>query len=143
MMKVYTFIHPDLKTLCCALLPEAVPPNVEYVELEVESPNDIILDNGQIRVKTEAEKLAEEKQKKLAELKRYTASLLEPTDYIIIKIAEAEARKELLEAEKLKHKYATQLQQRQAIRQWNEEMKQVIQNAKTLEELRRIEIRYV
>ena len=142
-MKVYTFIHPDLKTLCCALLPEAVPPNVEYVELEVESPNDIILDNGQIRVKTEAEKLAEEKQKKLAELKRYTASLLEPTDYIIIKIAEAEARKELLEAEKLKHKYATQLQQRQAIRQWNEEMKQVIQNAKTLEELRRIEIRYV
>ncbi|MFZ8784772.1 hypothetical protein [Thermocrinis sp.] len=143
MMKVYTFIHPDLKTLCCALLPEAVPPNVEYVELEVESPNDIILDNGQIRVKTEAEKLAEEKQKKLAELKRYTASLLEPTDYIIIKIAEAEARKELLEAEKLKHKYATQLQQRQAIRQWNEEMKQIIQNAKTLEELRRIEIRYV
>jgi hypothetical protein len=63
-MKVYAFIHPDLKTLCCALLSESVPSNVEYVELEVETPDDVILDNGQIRLKTEAEKLEEEKRKK-------------------------------------------------------------------------------
>ena len=141
-MKVYTFIHPDLKTLCCALLPEAVPPNVEYVELEVESPNDIILDNGQIRVKTEAEKLAEEKQRKLAELRSYIASLLSQTDYVITKIAEAEAFGNTEAVEQLKQRYATQLQQRQAIRQWNEKMKQAIRNAETLEEIRSIEIRY-
>jgi len=140
-MKVYAFIHPDLKTLCCALLREAVPEGVEVVELEVESPDDVILDNGQIRVKTEAEKLAEEKQKKLAELRSYVASMLEQTDYIIVRIAEALGNTEAVE--QLKKRYATQLQQRQAIRQWNEQMKQAIRNAKTLEELRRIEIRYV
>ena len=141
-MKVYAFIHPNLKTLCCALLPEAVPPNVKAVELEVESPDDVILDNGQIKVKTEAEKLAEEKQKKLAELRSYTASMLEQTDYIIVRIAEAEALGNTEAVEQLKKRYATQLQQRQAIRQWNEQMKQAIRDAKTLEELRRIEIRY-
>jgi len=141
-MKVYAFIHPNLKTLCCALLPEAVPPNTEYVELEVTTPDDVILDNGQIRLKTEAEKLAEEKQRKLAELRSYIASLLSQTDYVITKIAEAEAFGNTEAVEQLKQRYATQLQQRQAIRQWNEQMKQAIRNAKTLEELRRIEIRY-
>ena len=141
-MKVYAFIHPDLKILCCAVLPEAVPPNTEAIELEVENPDDVVLDdNGQIRLKTEAEKLAEEKQKKLAELKNYVASLLEQTDYIITKISEAQALGNTDEVEKLKQKYAAQLQQRETIRQWNEQMKQAIRNAKTLEELRSIEIR--
>jgi len=142
-MKVYAYIHPDLQILCCALLPEVVPPNVEYVELEVETPDDVVLDNGQIRVKTETEKLAEEKQKKLTELRSYVASMLERTDYIIMRIAEAEALGNTEVVEQLKQRYATQLQQRQALRQWNEQMKQAIRNAKTLEELRRIEIRYV
>ena len=142
MMKVYAFIHPDLKILCCALLPEAVPPNVEAIELEVMSPNDVILDNGQIRVKTEVEKLEEEKQRKLAELKRYVTNMLEPIDYIIIKIAEAQVRGDEAEVERLRQRYASQLQQREAIRQWNEQMKQAIKNAETLEELRSIEIRY-
>ena len=142
MMKVYAFIHPDLQILCCALLPEAIPPNTEYVELEVESPDDVIYDGTQIRLKTEAEKLAEEKQKKLAELKNYVARLLEQTDYIIVKISEAQVSGDTNAVEQLKQKYATQLQQRQAIRQWNEQMKQAIRNVQTLEELRSIEIRY-
>jgi hypothetical protein len=141
-MKVYAFIHPELKTLCCALSPEAVPEGVEAVELEVVSPDDVVYDNGQIRLKTEAEKLAEEKQKKLAELKSYVASMLEPTDYVIVKIAEAQALGDTEEVEQLKQKYAKQLQQRGAIRQWNEQMKQAIKNAQTLEELRSLEIRY-
>ena len=141
MMKVYAFIHPDLKTLCCALLPEAVPEGVEAVELEVATPDDVVYDNGQIRVKTETEKLEEEKQRKLAELKNYVASMLEPIDYIIIKIAEAQVRGDEAEVERLRQRYASQLQQREAISQWNEQMKQAI-NAKTLEELRSIEIRY-
>jgi glutathione synthase/RimK-type ligase-like ATP-grasp enzyme len=141
-MKVWAFIHPELRILCCALLPEAVPQGVEAVELEVETPDDVVYDNGQIRLKTEAEKLTEEKQKKLEELKRYVASLFERTDYIIIKIAEAQAFGDTEAVEQLKQKYATQLQEREAIRQWNEQMKQAIRNAKTLEELRSIEIRY-
>jgi len=142
-MKVYAFIHPDLKTLCCALLSESVPSNVEYVELEVETPDDVILDNGQIRLKTKAEKLEEEKRKKLTELKNYVARLLEPTDYVIIKIAEAQAKEYTDEVEQLKQKYVTQLQQRETIRQWNNQMKQVIQNSQTIEELRSIKIELV
>ncbi len=143
-MKVWAFIHPDLQTLCCALLPEAVPEGVEAIELEVETPDDVILDNGQIRVKTEAEKLAEEKERKLAELKRYVASLLEQTDYIIIKIAEAEVvKRDPLEAERLRQRYAKQIEEREGIRRWNERMKQAIINAKTLEELRNLEIKDV
>ncbi|QGA72444.1 hypothetical protein [uncultured virus] len=143
MMKVYAFIHPDLKILCCALLPEAVPEGVEAVELEVESPDDVVYENGQIRLKTEAEKLEEEKQRKLAELKNYVASLLEPTDYVVIRIAEAEIKGDTDTVEQFKQKYAKQLQEREAIRQWNERMKQAIRNAKSLEELRNLEIRYV
>ncbi len=142
MMKVWAFIHPELRILCCAILREAVPEGVEYVELEVETPDDVVLDNGQIRVKTEAEKLAEEKERKLAQLRSYVASLLSPTDYIVIRIAEAETLGNIETAEQLKQKYATQLQQRQAIREWNEQMKQAIRNAENLEEIRSIEIRY-
>lgn len=142
-MKVYAFIHPELKTLCCALLSESVPSNVEYVELEVETPDDVILDNGQIRLKTKAEKLEEEKRKKLTELKNYVARLLEPTDYVIMKIAEAQAKEYTDEVEQLKQKYVTQLQQRETIRQWNNQMKQVIQNSQTIEELRSIKIELV
>jgi len=142
MMKVYAFIHPDLKILCCAVLPEAVPKGVEAVELEVESPDDVILDNGQIRLKTEAEKLVEEKQKKLAELKDYVASLLEPTDYVIVKIAEAQVLGDTEDVERLKQKYAKLLQQREAIRQWSKQMKQAIRNAQTLEELRSLEVKW-
>jgi hypothetical protein len=141
-MKVWAYIHPQLNILCCALLPEAVPEGVEAVELEVASPDDVIYDNGEIRLKTEADKLTEEKQRKLAELKSYVANLLAQTDYIILKIAEAQAIGDTEAVEQLKQKYATQLQQREAIRQWNEQMKQAIRNAETLEELRSIEIRY-
>jgi hypothetical protein len=121
-----------------------LPPSDAYVifELDAETPNDVVYDNGQIRLKTEAEKLVEEKERKLIELKSYIASLFERTDYIIIKITEAQALGDTEEVEQLKQKYATQLQQRQAIRDWNEQMKQAIRNAKTLEELRSIEIRY-
>jgi len=141
-MKIWAYIHPQLNILCCALLPEAVPEGVQAVELEVASSDDVVLDNGQIRLKTEAEKLAEEKQKKLEELKRYVASLLLPTDYVITKIAEAQIRNDTEEVEALKQKYSVQLQQREAIRQWNEQMKQAIRNAQSLEELMSIVIEF-
>jgi len=146
MMKVWAYIHPQAKILCCALLPEAVPEGVEAVELEVESPEDVILENGKIRVKTEEERLAErikdEKERKLRELDQYLTDLLSQTDYIVLKIAEAQALGEIDKAEELKQKYAKQLQQRQELRDWGKRMKEAIKNAKTLEELKRIGVRY-
>jgi len=122
-----------------------LPPSEAYIifDFDAESPDDLTIDNGQIRLKTEAEKLAEEKQKKLVELKRYVERLLEPTDYIVVRIAETGMKGDTDTAEQLKQEYAKQLQEREAIRQWNEQMKNAIRNAKTLEELRQIEIRYV
>jgi hypothetical protein len=141
-MKVWAYIHPELNILCCALLPEAVPPGVEAIEFEVESTDDVVFDNGQIRLKTEAEKLAEEKQKKLSELKTYVAGLLAQTDYVITKITEAQIQNDTEEVGALKQKYSVQLQQRETIRTWNEQMKQAIRNATSLEELRGIVIEF-
>ena len=141
-MKVWAYVHPELNILCCTLLPEAVPQGVEYVELEVETTEDVIYDGSQIRLKTQDEKLQELKSQKLSELKAYVASLLAPTDYVIIKIAEAQMQNDTAKVEALKQEYSVQLQQREAIRQWNEQMKQAIRNAQTLDELRNIQIRY-
>jgi hypothetical protein len=119
-----------------------VPKGVQAVEFEVENFDDVIYDGTQIRLKTEAEKLQEEKQKKLIELRDYIARLLIPTDYVIVKIAEAQLRGNVEEVEELKQKYAKQLQRREAIRIWNEQTKQAIANATSLEELRRISIEF-
>jgi hypothetical protein len=81
------------------------------------------------------------RQKKLEELKAYVATLFAQSDYIITKIAEAQIRNDTAEVEALKQKYSTQLQQREAIRNWNEQMKQAIKNAQSLDELR-LEIKF-
>ena len=141
-MKVWAYIHPELKILCCSLLQESIPDNVKAIEFEVENPNDIVYDGSQIRLKTQDEKLQELKAQKLSELKTYVTSLLAQTDYIITKIAEAQIQNDTAEVEALKQKYSTQLQQREAIRAWNEQMKQSIKNAKSLDELLSLEIKF-
>jgi len=90
-------------------------------------------------IKIDIEKL---RQKKLEELKTYVTSLLVSTDYIITKIAEAQIQNDTAEVEALKQKYATQLQQREVIRTWNEQMKQSIKNAQSLDELLSLEIKF-
>ena len=114
----------------------------EAIEFEVENFDDLTYDGTQIRLKTQDEKLQELKAQKLSELKTYVTSLLAQTDYVITKIAEAQLQNNTEEVEALKQKYSAQLQQREAIRQWSEQMKQAIRNAQTLEELRSIEIRF-
>ena len=140
-MKVFAYIHPELNILCCALLKESIP-NVEVIEFEVDSVDDVVYDGTQIRLKTNTEKLHEVKQKKLMELKSYIANLLSNTDYIIVKISEAQLLGDTIEVENLKQKYATQLQERDAIRNWNEQMKQSINNAKTFEDINSIKIKF-
>jgi DNA repair exonuclease SbcCD ATPase subunit len=141
-MKVWAYLHPELNILCCALLPEAVPQEVQAIEFELESFDDLTYDGSQIRLKTQDEKLQELKAQKLSELKTYVAGLLAQTDYIITKIAEAQIQGDTAEVEALKQKYAIQLQQREAIRTWNEQMKQLIRDATSLEELRGIVIEF-
>jgi len=141
-MKVWAYIHPELNILCCALLKESIPEGIEAIEFEVESLDDVIYDGTQIRLKTQDEKLQELKAQKLSELKTYVASLLAQTDYVITKIAEAQIRNDMEEVEALKQKYLAQLQQREAIRAWNEQMKQSIKNAQSLDELLSLEIKF-
>lgn len=141
-MKIFAYLHPELNILCCALFEENIPANVEVIEFEVDNVDDVVYDGTQIRLKTNEEKLQEVKQKKLMELKSYIANLLSNTDYIIIKISDAQVLGDTAEIEYLKQKYATQLQYREAIRNWNEQMKQSINNAKTIEDINSIEIKF-
>jgi len=134
-MRVWAYVN-EQGTLCCALLKESVPTNVRAVELEVETPDDVVLDNSQIRIKTEQEKLETMKRDALMELKMIISSLLAPTDYILLKITEAQALGE--DIEPLLTRYALELSQRQAIREWNSSKKEEIKNAKTREELQHI-----
>jgi hypothetical protein len=117
-----------------------VPP--EAVEFEMESFDDLTYDGTQIRLKTQEEKLQELKAQKLSELKTYVAGLLAQTDYVITKIAEAQIQNDTAEVEALKQRYSAQLQQREAIRIWNEQMKQSIKSAKSLDELLSLEIKF-
>jgi hypothetical protein len=75
-MKVWAYIQPNTNTLCCALLKESVPESINIVELEVENTADVILDNGKIRLKTDAEKLQEAKQKVIKELSEKITSYI-------------------------------------------------------------------
>ena len=115
---------------------------LKAIEFEVESFDDLTYDGTQIRLKTQGEKLQELKAQKLSELKTYVASLLAQTDYIITKIAEAQIQNDTAEIEALKQKYSAQLQQREAIRAWNEQMKQAIKSAQSLDELLSLEIKF-
>ena len=137
-MKVYAWI--ENKQLFTTEDKNLVPSDA--IEFEVENFDDVVYDGTQIRLKTQDEKLQELKAQKLSELKTYVASLLTQTDYVITKIAEAQIQNDTAEVEALKQKYSAQLQQREAIRAWNEQIKQTINNAQSLDELLSLEIKF-
>jgi hypothetical protein len=58
-MRVYAYIHPELNILCVALDQSSVPLNVKYQVFEVEHPDDVILDDGVIRLKTDDDRKRE------------------------------------------------------------------------------------
>jgi hypothetical protein len=125
--------------LCCALLEESVPQGIEAIKLEVDSPDDVILDeNGNITIKSQEQKLQELKLKKLDYLKKYVYSLLSPTDYVITKIAEAQLNG--LPTSDLLTQYQSILTQRQNIRNWNAQKEQEINDATSIEELNNINL---
>ena len=134
-MRVWAFIDSEGK-LCCALFPEAVPQGIQPTVFDVDSPDDLVLDNGEIRPKTTEEKLNEAKANLLAELKMLVASLLAPTDYVVLKIVEAAELGQ--DTTELKQYYADKLNERQQIRQFNAETKNAISQATSFEELEQI-----
>jgi len=62
--------------------------------------------------------------------------LLQPTDYVILKLAEGQIMSKDITTDKIK--YENVLDNRQAIRQWNEQIKQAINNASTQEDMQNI-----
>ncbi len=125
-----------------AYSPEVVFQNAIEVPDDV-LPQDLVIDNGVLRLKTVGEKLNDLKQEKLTQLKSYVANLLSPTDWVVIKLqslkeenwSEAEIQAEL-------QKYQPILEKRKRIRQWNNQTEQAIQNAQTVEELEAIKIEF-
>jgi hypothetical protein len=63
-------------------------------------------------------------------------SLLQPTDSVILKLAEGQIIGKDITADKTKYKNV--LDNRQAIRQWNEQIKQTIDSASTQEDMQNI-----
>ncbi len=144
-MKVWAYIHPELKILCCALLKESVPKGVEIQEFEVEDVNDVIYDGNQIRLKTPEEKLNERKQFVLQKLDNKIANLLSRTDYVITKLNDLEIQLKLLNITQDEYnaqisKYQTILQQRKAIRDWANIIKNLLNFVRDLETLKQFEI---
>jgi len=70
--------------------------------------------------------------------KSKVSSLLSQTDYVLLKLQEAQIEGDTDRYNALLQQYSGVLAQRQAIRQWNDEIEQRIQNASTVEELEQI-----
>ena len=125
-----------------------IPQNIQVIEIDtgditpVPPPHAYItISNGQIIRKTSQETFQWFQQQKLQQLDNYVTSLLQPTDYIVVKLSEAYlSNNNTLET--LQSKYITQLQYRQSIRDWNDKMKQTINNSTTIEQLNAIVIQY-
>ncbi len=122
---------------------DVVPENAIEVSDDI-TPQDLVIENGQLRLKTEEERLNELKQRKLQDLKGYVSNLLSQTDWVVIKLQSLVNEgwsEEEIQAEK--EKYREILEQRRRIREWNRQMEQAIQNAQTLEELEGIRIEFI
>jgi len=70
--------------------------------------------------------------------KRKVSNLLSKTDYILLKLQEAQAVGNETEYQNLLQTYANEIQQRRKIREWNNDIEQKIQSATTIEELEAI-----
>ena len=81
-----------------------------YIQITEEEFNE--LSKPKVSVPTEEEKAAQEKAKKVAEYKKYLAE----TDYIVLKIAEAQSEGETFTVAQLRDIYKEQLKERKRVR---------------------------
>jgi len=121
--------------------PETIPQGVEYFifeDLDLSDITSLKIENGRIVKKTDEEILNELKQRQLYRLKSIVSPLLSQTDYIILKIQEAQILNQDLSP--LLQKYQKQIQWRESLRKWNEQKKMEITNAQSKEELESISL---
>lgn len=81
-----------------------------YIQITEEEFNE--LTNPKVYVQTAEEKAAQEKAKKIAEYKAY----LENTDYIVLKIAEAQSEGDTNKVTHLRTLYKSELEERKKMR---------------------------
>lgn len=81
-----------------------------YIQITEEEFNE--LTKPKVYVPTEEEKAAQEKARKIAEYKKYLAD----TDYIVLKIAEAQSEGETSTVSQLRDIYKEQLKERKRVR---------------------------
>ena len=85
-MKVWAYVVEN--QLRCALLPEAIPEGIQTQEFEVETPDELYLDNGVIKQKTESMKIEEYKNRIINEATKLFTAQISKTDYIMLKALE-------------------------------------------------------
>lgn len=124
-------------TLCTtfelASVPEKYRSSVKIFEnLSIHDWDKLYVDeNGEIKIKSEEQILAERKQRLLQELKQVIYSVLLQTDWVLIKCAELKLDPE--------EAYPEIMAKRGKIRQINKKIEEKIKQAKTLDVLEEIE----
>jgi len=113
-------------------------PNVPETaqEFDVESLDWIMFDEalGEFRVKTEDEMIRDKKAEKLSQLKSIVYALLQPTDWVVTKCTELGLD--------IAVAYPEVKQKRDAVRAWNNQKENEINNATTVEELNSISLEF-
>ena len=112
-------------------------------EYQGEIPNerlDFYLFDGEKFVKKGEQQIVSILKEEINDLRKSkTSSLLSQTDYVLLKLQEAQIEEDTDKYNALLQQYSGILAQRQAIRQWNDGIEQRIQNATTKDELVTIE----
>lgn len=135
-------------TLCTTFELNSVPEQyqnrmVVFENLGINDCDKLTVTNGIIRRKTDAELLQEKRQQLLNELNAYTASLLQPTDWVVIKlnslVFEGKGEEEI-QAER--QRYTSIFLERASIRSKHLSVENAIMQATTIEELESITVRY-
>lgn len=120
----------------------------EAIEITDEQWQELINNQGRCRWDFEKKQVAEyipppptldEMKDRANNLRKSkVSSLLSQTDYVLLKLQEAQIEGDNNKYNTLLQRYSDVLAQRQAIRQWNDEIEQRIQNVSTVEELEQI-----
>lgn len=133
---LYAWINEN-KILCTTFDLNFVPEKyknkvVVFEDLDVHDYDKLYVDeNGQIKKKTNEMLIAEMKEKLLNELKNKIYTLLQSTDWVVIKCVEL--------GKDIKKEYPEIAQKRQQIREINEKLEKQINSATTIEELEKIQ----
>lgn len=115
----YAFIENDL--IFIASDPNLVPQGLQVFEVETDNPHEYTIENGAVVKKSSSVLLDELKLEAIKKINSHLSSLLEPTDWIIIKCTELNVNPS--------SEYPEQTQQRQLFRDQAAEAKSAVREA--------------